>query len=220
MFNDLLKNAPNYFPQTQAPNAGATKQGINQLRSFASSGGNGAMDVLSQYMNQGLDPNMTNYMNKLGQQMTRQRQQAVSDIGAQFGRGGTSASRLAAEQASNILDQGGANMLNAQMNALGQNAQTRMGAAQGLGNMATSIYGAPSSLEMAMLGNQRAYDFANMGQGAGLAQLLQGLLGQRANTIYDQGTYVGQPDAMNQLLQLLGPILGGAAKNFNPGGLS
>ncbi len=218
MLTSLTQNAATYFPQTQAPNASATRQGINQLRSFGASGGGGAMDVLGQFMNQGLNPNMTNYLNSLGQRMTRERQDAVNQIGAQFGRGGTAASRLAAEQSRDIIGQGGADMLNANMNALNQNAATRLNAANALGSMGTSLYSAPSSLEMALLGNQRAYDMANMGQGAGLANLLTNLLNIRGGNMYEQGTWVGQPNAWSQLANIFGSLLGGASKGFNPGG--
>jgi hypothetical protein len=218
MLSELTRNAATYFPQTQAPDAAATRQGINQLRSFGATGGGGAMDVLSQYMNQGLNPNMTNYLNTLGQNMTRERQNAVNQIGAQFGRGGTAASRLAADQARDTIGQGGADMLNANMNALNQNAATRLNAASALGNMGTSLYSAPSSLEMAMLGNQRAYDLANMGQGAGLAGLLTNLLNMRGNNIYEQGTWAGQPNSAYQVANILSSLLKGASVGFNPGG--
>jgi hypothetical protein len=209
-----MQNAGSYFPQFQTPNAPATQAGINQLTQFNNTGGNGAMDVLSQYMNQGLNPNMNNYMNKLGQQMTTQRQNTVNDIGAQFGRGGTSASRLATEKVAPGLDTGGANMLNAQMNAQATNAQTRMGAAGQYGQLGQALMTAPSTLEQALLGNQYKYDTLNAGQGAGLAQMMQQLLQAQGGQIYQQGDWVGGPNDANNSANLIGQLMSALASMF------
>jgi hypothetical protein len=114
--------------------------------------------------------------------------------------------RTAGEQAGQSIDQSGANMLQATMNAQQANAATKMAASQSMPGVAAGMYGAPSSLELAFLSDiRKPYDLANMGN---QNQMYSTLLGNLAPFIYQPGAYVGSPNAASQIASLFGSGMG------------